>query len=90
MSDYEATVNGKSVALEYETPTPLVRFNAIIVEKLYSPKLDLNAALLDFLHFSQFVRMLPFKVQSGDLNKAKLFYALSCKLIQEMRICHAN
>lgn len=90
MSAYEPMVNGNSVVLKYEAPTPLVQFNAIILENLHSPKLNLNVLLLDFLHFSQFVRMLPFKVQSGDINKAKLFYALSCKLIHEMRIYYGN
>jgi hypothetical protein len=90
MSDHEASVNGASVVLEYKTPTPLIQFNEIIVRCLNTPRLDLDMALLDFLHFSQFVRMLPFKVQSGDLNKAILFYALSCKLIHEMRVRDAD
>jgi len=90
MSDYEPTVSGASVILEYKIPTPLIQFNEVILKSFTSPTLDLNIELLDFLHVSQFVRMLPFKVQSGDLNRAILFYALSCKLIQEMRIRYGN
>lgn len=90
MSDYEPTVNGASISLEYEIPTPLIQFNEVILRSFTSPELNLNIELLDFLHVSQFVRMLPFKVQSGDLNRAILFYALSCKLIQEMRIRYGN
>jgi len=90
MSDYEPTVNSASISLEYKIPTPLIQFNEVILRSFTSPELDLNIELLDFLHVSQFVRMLPFKVQSGDLNRAILFYALSCKLIQEMRIRYGN
>jgi hypothetical protein len=90
MSDYEPTVSGASVILEYKIPTPLIQFNEVILKSFTSPTLDLNIELLDFLHVSQFVRMLPFKVQSGDLNRAILFYALSCKLMQEMRIDNGN
>ena len=71
-------------------PTPLIQFNEVILRSFTSPALGLDIELLDFLHVSQFVRMLPFKVQSGDLNKAILFYALSCKLMQEMRIRYGN
>ena len=90
MNDYEPTVNGASVILEYKIPPPLIQFNKVILRSFTSPALDLNIELLDFLHFSQFVRMLPFKVQSGDINRAILFYALSCKLIQEMRTRYGN
>jgi hypothetical protein len=85
MSDYEPIVNGASVSLTYNTPAALLQFNEFISMRFNSPSLKLNTALLDFLHFSQFVRMLPFKVQSKNVNKAILFYALSCKMIQEMR-----
>lgn len=90
MSDYEPTVNGASVTLEYKIPAPLIQFNEVISMRFSASALNLNTELLDFLHFSQFVRMLPFKVQSGDLNRAILFYALSCKLIQEMRVRYGN
>lgn len=90
MSDYEPTVNGASVNLEYKIPQPLIQFNEVISRSFASPELDLNIQLLDFLHVSQFVRMLPFKIQSGDLNRAILFYALSCKLIKEMRSRYDN
>jgi hypothetical protein len=90
MSDYEPFVNGASVFLDYKIPTPLIQFNEVISMRFTSSGLDLNTELLDFLHFSQFARMLPFKVQSGDLKRAILFYALSCKLIQEMRVRYGN
>jgi hypothetical protein len=90
MSDYKPSVSGASVFLEYEIPTPLSQFNEIILESFASPGLELNPELLDFLHVSQFVRMLPFKVQAGDLDKAILFYALSCKLTQEMKVRYGD
>jgi len=90
MNDYEPIVSGASVTLEYKIPTPLIHFNEVVLRSLTSPALNLNIELLNFLHVSQFVRMLPFKVQSGNLNKAILFYALSCKLTHEMRISYGN
>ena len=90
MSDYEPIVNGAAVILEYKIPTPLIQFNEVVLRSFDSSALNLNNELLNFLHLSQFVRMLPFKVQSGNLNKAILFYALSCKLMQEMRVRYGN
>jgi hypothetical protein len=90
MSDYEPIVTGASIRLEYNIPEAFLQFNEYISMRFSSPSLKLNHALLDFLHFSQFVRMLPFKVQSKNVNKAILFYALSCKLMQEMRDRYAD
>ena len=90
MGDYKPTINGASVILEYVIPTPLIEFNEVILKSFTSAALNLNGELLDFLHVSQFVRMLPFKVQSGNLNGAILFYAVSCKLAQEMRVRYGN
>jgi hypothetical protein len=90
MNDYKPNVSGASVFIEYAVPAPLAQFNEIILENFASPELELNSELLDFLHVSQFVRMLPFKVQAGDLDKAMLFYALSCKLTQEMKVRYGD
>ena len=90
MSDYKPFVNGNSVTLEYLIPAPLIQFNDIFSKALISPVPKLNTKLLDFLHFSQFVRMLPFKVQSKHVSKAIVFYALSCKLLHEMRVQYGN
>lgn len=85
MNDYEPTVVDASVNLNYLIPVPLSQFDEVITKTFLSPSVNLNVGLLDFLHVSQFVRMLPFKVQAGNRDKAILFYALSCKLVNEMR-----
>jgi hypothetical protein len=85
MSDFDPIVDGASVAIKYDVPLALIQFNQVILRLFSSSELSLNSRLLDFLHVSQFVRMLPFKIQSGNLNKGILFYALSCKLVEEMR-----
>ena len=90
MSDYEPDIVGTSVTLSYMIPTPLSQFDEAITKFFLSPKVDLNIGLLDFLHLSQFVRMLPFKVQAGNRDKAILFYVLSCKLVDEMRHKYGN
>lgn len=85
MSDYEPEVDGASVTLDYVVPKSISQFDTVITKMFQSESLELNIGLLDFLHVSQFVRMLPFKVQAGNREKAILFYALSCKLVDEMR-----
>lgn len=85
MNDHEPVVNGSSVDIDYPIPAPISQFDDVISEIFSSREADLNIELLDFLHFSQFVRMLPFKVQAGNRDKAILFYALSCKLVDEMK-----
>jgi hypothetical protein len=39
--------------------------------------------LIDILEASQFIRMLPFKLIAGDINKAKYFYVHACKLFSK-------
>ena len=90
MNDYTPNVSGAAVTLEYEIPAPLVHFNEVIMERFTSSGFQLDLRLLDFLHVSQFVRMLPFKVQAGNREKAILFYALSCKLTHEMRVRYGD
>jgi hypothetical protein len=85
MSDFDPIVDGASVVIEYIVPPAFIQFNEVISRLFSSAELSLDSRLLDFLHVSQFVRMLPFKIQSGNLDKGVLFYALSCKLVEEMR-----
>jgi hypothetical protein len=62
------------------------KFNSLLKTNLvaYSEKLE------DFFTISQFLRMLPFKVKSGDTDLAILFYSLACKLIEEFRVKYDN
>jgi hypothetical protein len=51
-------------------------FNKHFVSELPEDKMQ----LIDILEASQFIRMLPFKLIAGDINKAKYFYVHACEL----------
>jgi len=51
-------------------------FNKHFISELPEDKKN----LIDILEASQFIRMLPFKLISGDINKAKYFYVHACEL----------
>jgi len=51
-------------------------FNKHFISELPEDKMK----LIDILEASQFIRMLPFKLISGDINKAKYFYVHGCEL----------
>ena len=63
-----------------------------IFEKVFTDQINIrfnvNKFLMEYFHFSQFVRMLPFKVKSDFPEKAILFYAVACKLLNEMKDEH--
>ena len=44
---------------------------------------DDNRQLIDILEATQFIRMLPFKVKAGDIDKAKYFYVHACYLLSK-------
>jgi hypothetical protein len=54
-------------------------FNKHFISELPEDKMK----LIDILEASQFIRMLPFKLIAGDINKAKYFYVHACKLFSK-------
>lgn len=54
-------------------------FNKHFVSELPEDKMK----LIDILEASQFIRMLPFKLIAGDINKARYFYIHAAKLFHE-------
>jgi len=51
-------------------------FNKHFISELPEDKMK----LINILEASQFIRMLPFKLIAGDINKAKYFYVHACEL----------
>jgi hypothetical protein len=90
MSDSEPMIDGTSVIHNYVVPSVLLQFDDCFAKILLSQEVEINEKLLDFLHFSQFIRMLPFKIQAQNRNMAILFYTHSCKLLDEMRKKYGN
>ena len=54
-------------------------FNKHFISELPDDKMK----LIDILEASQFIRMLPFKLLAGDVDKAKYFYVHACKLFSK-------
>ena len=79
------SVNFNDINVEYDIPECFTafnnRFNQLILQNLN----NYNFLVEDFLYVSQFYRMLPFKVQSGNIDQAIVFYGLACKLLQNLR-----
>jgi hypothetical protein len=65
-----------------EKTASLKIFNTHFVGELERRKADMK--LVRVLEATQFIRMLPFKILAGDLDKAKFFYVHACKLLQDI------
>lgn len=79
INDRDVRVNGLNVY----NPNPVTEsfdlFNQHFSSKLPQDKKQ----LIDILEATQFIRMLPFKLIAGDINKAKYFYVHACKLFSK-------
>ena len=57
---------------------PLVYFNKLFHDSIKEE----DKKLVDVLHATQFIRMLPFKCAAGHVSHAKYFYLVACKLLR--------
>jgi uncharacterized protein YeaO (DUF488 family) len=56
--------------------------NFEIFNKHFSAELpEEHQKLIDIFEATQFMRMLPFKIKAGDIDKAKYFYVHACYLL---------
>jgi hypothetical protein len=60
----------------------LLIFNTYFVGELHRRNVDMK--LVRALEATQFIRMLPFKILAGDIDKAKFFYVHACKLLGDI------
>lgn len=88
--DIKPSINENSIEIEIDVPEAFLIFNQHFTELIDSKCYEYNQKLEDFLIISQFLRMLPFKTKSGEVDHAILFYAIACKLIQEFIGKHEN
>lgn len=80
INDRDITVD-KNAA--YHTLT--IPNNFIVFNKLFEQKLPKKyKKLIDVLEATQFIRMLPFKCRAGEIEKAKFFYLMACKLLADI------
>ena len=85
LSGLEPKVSGPKITLNYVPPKSLMYFDQVFRGEINKLDYKLNQELIAFFHMSQFIRMLPFKVKANEIEKAKLFFVIACKLAQELR-----
>jgi len=76
INDRDVRVNGIDMFNPNKGTEHFDTFNKHFVSELPEDKMK----LIDILEASQFIRMLPFKLIAGDINKAKYFYVHACEL----------
>ena len=79
INDRDVRVTGMGVFNPNPVPENFEIFNKHFISNLPEDKKQ----LIDILEATQFIRMLPFKLLAGDINKAKYFYVYACKLLYE-------
>lgn len=74
------------VFYEYENTPPVYfsMFNEMFEGELLNRCSREDYKFVDVLEATQFIRMLPFKVQAGDIEAAKFFYVHACKLLENI------
>ena len=77
INDNSVIIDNNSVTHELQIPKNFETF-----KKHFEADLpEGNRQLIDILEATQFIRMLPFKVKAGDIDKAKYFYVHACYLL---------
>ena len=80
LNDNKVSVNDNILMHNLDVPLNFINFNSLFCDNLN--KKDMQ--LIKVLEATQFFRMLPFKVKSNDLIKAKYFYVHGCMLLGEV------
>ena len=79
INDRDIIVKGIELLNPHAHPYQFDTFNKHFISELPEDKMK----LIDILEASQFIRMLPFKLLAGDVDKAKYFYVHACKLFSK-------
>jgi len=80
------SINSNNINVEYDIPACFSVFNNEFNQLILQNSNNYNFLVDDFLFVSQFFRMLPFKVHSGNIDHAIVFYGLACKLLQTLKV----
>lgn len=81
INDNEVLIDGLSVTHRLQIPTNFVTFNSHFESGIVEPK---TKEIVDVFEATQFIRMLPFKVLAGKIDKAKFFYVHACYLLSRV------
>ena len=79
INDHNVHVKGINLSNPNDGTDHFDMFNKHFISELPEDKMK----LIDILEASQFIRMLPFKLLAGDVDKAKYFYVHACKLFSK-------
>lgn len=79
INDNDVIVRDNYVKHDLVIPKNFYTFN-----QHFESKLENERMLIDVLEATQFIRMLPFKLLAGDIDKAKYFYVHACYLLSKL------
>ena len=81
INDNTVEIGGVSVTHRLQIPKNFETFNYHFESGITEPR---TKEIVDVFEATQFIRMLPFKVLAGDIDKAKFFYVHACYLLSKV------
>ena len=78
INDNKLDIGEFSVTHRLQIPSNFETFNYHFESEIAEPRIK---QIVDVFEATQFIRMLPFKVRAGDIDKAKYFYVHACYLL---------
>lgn len=81
INDNQVEIGGVSVTHRLQIPKNFETFNYHFESEIAEPR---TKEIVDVFEATQFIRMLPFKVLAGDIDKAKFFYVHACYLLSKV------
>ena len=81
INDNKVEVGGLSVTHRLQIPKNFETFNYHFESGITEKK---TKEIVDVFEATQFIRMLPFKVLAGEIDKAKFFYVHACYLLSKV------
>jgi hypothetical protein len=81
INDNKVEIGGVSVTHRLQIPTNFETFNSHFESGITEKK---TKEIVDVFEATQFIRMLPFKVLAGEIDKAKFFYVHACYLLSKV------
>jgi hypothetical protein len=81
INDNKVDIGSISVTHRLEIPKNFETFNYHFESGITEPR---TKEIVDVFEATQFIRMLPFKVLAGDIDKAKFFYVHACYLLSKV------
>ena len=81
INDNQVEISDVSVTHRLQIPKNFETFNYHFESGITEPR---TKEIVDIFEATQFIRMLPFKVLAGDIDKAKFFYVRACYLLSKV------